>query len=252
MLGSDRQRFVVPEPSAVRLVRDSTFEHSSPPPQTDLTESRLTSADASARYFDRPVLRCVYGFAIRVGGIPLRLVQIKTMGFAMKLLYGTFVLAVFCCLGARAADVITFETAPDGTTPIDDALLSSPYSIAGGTIRFFFDVNGDNRYDPTVDALPAFEVAGRDEHNAFATAWDNSSDTPRPGYAAQLGSYFLRVAGAKLHPACPHNCRARSSHSVVPLKSSPGYQVKSGILTVAVMAVPSNGGSKCSITWVTC
>ena len=130
------------------------------------------------------------------------------MGFAMKLLYGTFVLAVFCCLAARAAgagtaDVITFETAPDGTTPIDDALLSSPYSIAGGTIQFFFDVNGDNRYDPTVDALPAFEVAGRDDHNAFATAWDNSSDTPRPGYAAQLGSYFLRVAGAEASSSLP-------------------------------------------------
>ena len=145
----------------------------------------------------------MYGFAIRVGGNPRRLVEIETIGLAMKLLCGTFVLAVFCCIGARAADVITFETAPDRTTPIDDALLNSPYSIAGGTIRFFFDVNGDNRYNPAVDALPAFEVAGCDEHNAFATAWDNSSDTPRPGYVAQLGSYFLRVAGAQASSSLP-------------------------------------------------
>lgn len=96
---------------------------------------------------------------------------------------------------AGAAEVIIFETAPDGGTAVDDAPLSSPYNITGGTVRFFYDINGNNNYDPGVDVFPSFEAAGRDTVNAFSSGWDNSADIPRPGYAAQLGNYFLRTAG---------------------------------------------------------
>ncbi len=93
------------------------------------------------------------------------------------------------------AQLITFETAPDGATPVDDSLLSTPYNITGGTVRFFYDLNGNNHFDSGTDALPAFEVAGNDAVNAFSSAWDSSADTARPGYSAQLGNYFLRTAG---------------------------------------------------------
>ena len=114
----------------------------------------------------------------------------------MKLLCWTFVFAAACCACSRGADIVAFETAPDGTTPVDDALLSSSYSMTGGTIRFFYDKNGNNVYDASVDAFPAFEAAGRDAINAFATNWNDSSDTARAAYTAQLGNYFLRTAGS--------------------------------------------------------
>ncbi len=120
----------------------------------------------------------------------------------MKLLCHTFVLLVGCCARGDAADVITFEIAPDGTTPIDDGLLSAPYSLTGGSVRFFYDKNGNNVYDSN-DVFPAFEAAGRDSINAFATNWNNSSDTPRTGFATQLGNYFLRTAGSG-NPSTPH------------------------------------------------
>jgi hypothetical protein len=102
-------------------------------------------------------------------------------------------LLVFC--SKATAQVITFETTPDGSTPFDDSFLNSPYNIAGGTVRFFFDKNGNNKYDPLIDVLPEFEKAGKDTVNAFASAWDSSSDMAKPGYAGQLGTYFLRVPG---------------------------------------------------------
>jgi hypothetical protein len=114
----------------------------------------------------------------------------------MKLAWWIFAVIWVCCACASAADVITFETAPNGSVHVDDALLSSPYNITGGTVRFFYDINGNNNYDSGIDVFPAFEAAGKDAVNAFASAWDDSADTPRPGYAAELGNYFLRTAGS--------------------------------------------------------
>ena len=67
--------------------------------------------------------------------------------FAMLVLFETF---------PAIADVVTFETAPNGSLPIDDSSLSTPYNITGGTVRFFYDINGNNRYDSGVDILPDF------------------------------------------------------------------------------------------------
>ncbi len=112
---------------------------------------------------------------------------IAAIGLLVVLALGSTTLAT--------GQIVTFETAPDGTTPVDDTLLNTPYNIAGGSVRFFYDLNGNNNYDPGIDALPAFEKVGNDSVNAFSSAWDSSADTARPGYAAQLGNYFLRTAG---------------------------------------------------------
>ena len=93
------------------------------------------------------------------------------------------------------AQVITFETQPNGATPGDDDLLTVPYNFTGGSVRMFFDINGNNKFDG-LDVLPAFEQAGRDSINAFASAFNGVSDVPRPGYEAQLGNFFLRVPGS--------------------------------------------------------
>jgi hypothetical protein len=109
--------------------------------------------------------------------------------------------AAFCALilatsgAATAADMIDFETRPDGNTPIDDAPLLAPYDIAGGgSVRFFFDANGNNTFDAGVDVLPRFEAAGEDGTDGFLSTSTPSQtfDRARPGYGPQLGRWFLR------------------------------------------------------------
>ena len=91
-----------------------------------------------------------------------------------------------------AAGLLDFETTPSGATPVDDALLTDPYSIPGGTVRFFFDLNGNNAFDAGVDNFPRFERVGDDGANGFDSATTGVADTARPGFATQLGSFFLR------------------------------------------------------------
>jgi hypothetical protein len=112
-------------------------------------------------------------------------------------LFNVFVVAFLVMSPVVAlADLLTFETTPTGATPIDDALLSTPYNVAGGTVRFYFDLNGNNKYDAGVDALPAFEQIGDDGINGFNSTTTNANfDKARSGYAAQLGSFFLRQPG---------------------------------------------------------
>lgn len=101
------------------------------------------------------------------------------------------------------ADVIDFErTALRSAIPSDDADLVNPYPITidgvatGGTVRFFFDLNGNKTYDASVDRVPKFERAGQGSNPtyAFASQWLNPDghDTPRTGYESQLGDFFLR------------------------------------------------------------
>lgn len=93
---------------------------------------------------------------------------------------------------ARGSGLLDFETTPAGTVPADDAFLDAPYSIAGGTVRFFFDTNGNNVFDAAADALPRFEHSGGDATNAFLNNVLNTPDTARAGFAGQLGTYLLR------------------------------------------------------------
>lgn len=92
------------------------------------------------------------------------------------------------------ADLLTFETTPNGASPIDNAALTTAYNVPGGTVRFFFDVNGNNTYDPATDQSPEFEQVGdSDPANGFQSNTGPAvHDTARPGYETQLGSFFLR------------------------------------------------------------
>lgn len=92
---------------------------------------------------------------------------------------------------AMAASVVDFETTPSGGTPVDNTLLSAPYTSGGVSVAFYFDVNGNNTFDAGTDALPVFERAGNSDPVAgFAASVAN--DTADPGFGAQLGQFFLR------------------------------------------------------------
>jgi hypothetical protein len=106
---------------------------------------------------------------------------------------------------ARAGDMIDFETAPNGDTPVDDAVLRGRYALSGGgSVGFFFDVadsNGvyNNVFDRGHDALPVFEERGRDSDGGqdgfqASTAGDGAFDRARAdsGLGPQLGRFFLR------------------------------------------------------------
>ena len=95
-----------------------------------------------------------------------------------------------CCL---AAGLIDFESAPGGGLPADDAALGAPYPMpGGGSVLFFFDVNGNNVYDALVDDEPIFEAAGPDAIDGFANSVTGVPDTANGGLASFLGSFFLR------------------------------------------------------------
>jgi hypothetical protein len=99
------------------------------------------------------------------------------------------------------AAVVDFETTPGGGTPTDNEILSSPYNISGGgTVRFFFDKNGNDEYDAGVDGLPAFEQIGNDSVNGFLNASLNQFDAASAGYVAQLGNFFIRNENFPLFP----------------------------------------------------
>ena len=98
--------------------------------------------------------------------------------------------ALFAARHASAA-LIDFETTPFGATPIDDAFLSSatPYNFPGLQVSFGFDLNSDG----SIDADGRFEQAGSsgtDTIGGFAGSF--GQDTPDPGFAAQLGNWFLK------------------------------------------------------------
>lgn len=91
------------------------------------------------------------------------------------------------------AQLITFEQTPAGGTPIDDALLSTPYNLTGGgTVRFYFDDNGNTNFDAGTDDDPMFEAIGADGADGFTNSGLGASDVAAPGFASQLGSFFVR------------------------------------------------------------
>ncbi|WP_165227013.1 PEP-CTERM sorting domain-containing protein [Aquisphaera insulae] len=114
---------------------------------------------------------------------------------ARRILTLTVLLGVAGSASVRAGDLITFETTPDGSTPIDNARLIDPYAISGGgTVRFFFDTNDNNVFDAGVDRLPRFEEVGTDGNDGFVarSVGDGVHDRARRGYGDELGHFFLR------------------------------------------------------------
>jgi len=112
-----------------------------------------------------------------------------------KLLATVAIVVVSLSLGsqAQAAGLIDFESAPGGGAPVDDASLSAPYPMpGGGSVRFFFDNNGNNIFDAGVDDEPIFEASGADGVDGFANAVTGIADTANGGLASLLGSFFLR------------------------------------------------------------
>jgi hypothetical protein len=105
---------------------------------------------------------------------------------------------------ARAGDVITFETNPAGGTPIDNAPLSDPYAITGGTVRFFFDVNGNNAFDAGTDALPVFEATGDADGDPSGFRSTRNQGFDRPS-APGLGNWFLRPTAELVNLPAPVN-----------------------------------------------
>ena len=107
-------------------------------------------------------------------------------------------------LSPAGAALIDFETDPAAATPVDNAPLSTPYNIAGGgTVRFFFDTNGNNSYDLGTDLDPLFEAAGTDSGEGFANGTlGGIFDVANGGLGPQLGNFFLRyvVPGAIPEP----------------------------------------------------
>lgn len=103
-----------------------------------------------------------------------------------------FAVACLSLVSFASASVITFENTPAAGTPVDDTPLTTPYNITGGgTVSFYFDVNGNNIQDGG-DLPGIFEAAGPDGLEGFANSGLGLNDTAMPGFAGQLGSWFLR------------------------------------------------------------
>jgi hypothetical protein len=100
------------------------------------------------------------------------------------------------------AQLIDFETTPGGAAPADDTALTTPYPISGpGSVRFFFDTNLNNAFDPGTDGFAFFEAAGDDLLDGFFNNTLAAGDVPASGFAAQLGAFFLRAQQPGAVPA---------------------------------------------------
>jgi hypothetical protein len=110
------------------------------------------------------------------------------------------ILALFFCARAQG-QLIDFETTPSGGVPVDNAFLTTPYNLSGGgTVAFFFDLNGNNAFDAGVDEQPVFEIIGNaDPQPGFANSITGIPDTASGTFGPQLGNYFLR----QLQPGAP-------------------------------------------------
>lgn len=103
-----------------------------------------------------------------------------TMALTMALTFGA--------LAPARAQVITFETDPAGAPAIDNAPLglAAAYLVGPLSITFGFDSDGNGVTDTPV----VFEQIGNDGVDGFSACIDR--DTAAPGFAPQLGNFFLR------------------------------------------------------------
>ena len=115
--------------------------------------------------------------------------------------------AALACLvlsGPASASFITFETRPDGSTPLDDEIiaLGTGYTTNDGvTVTFGFDTNNDG----IADLAAAFEdtldedVTVEPEYGYCSSNYGSfacTADQAAPGFEDQLGDFFIRSAGA--------------------------------------------------------
>jgi len=121
-------------------------------------------------------LATIWGFVNRIGSIMLK-----------QVFYCVCLSALIACSFVNA-QMIDFETTPDGATPLDDMNLGTnqPYMIDGVEVRFGFDSD----FDGVVDTSAAFEMIGNDGVNGFEAS--NGVDQADTGFESQLGTWFLR------------------------------------------------------------
>ena len=111
---------------------------------------------------------------------------------------GAAALACLCvgiCGASASAQVIDFETKPDGVAPIDNEALplGTPYTIPFGMgtldVTIGFDVDGDG----VPETAAVFEAVGSDDITGFTGV---GPDGPSALFADQLGLFFLRSLSA--------------------------------------------------------
>ena len=116
-------------------------------------------------------------------------------------------LGVLLSLSSPAfAGIITFETRPDGSTPLDDEIipLGTGYTTNDGvTVTFGFDTNSDGvadlaaAYEDTLDK-PAFGTDAEPEFGYCSSNYGSyscSTDQAAPGLGEQLGDFLIRASG---------------------------------------------------------
>ncbi len=98
---------------------------------------------------------------------------------------------------SAGAQVIDFETLPDGTAPTDNMTLdiNLPYVVAGpfGPIEVRF--GGDTDGDLVRDNPLRFEATGPDATDGFSNFLLGLNDTADPGFETLLGSWATRSSG---------------------------------------------------------
>ena len=93
---------------------------------------------------------------------------------------------------AFGVTTINFETTPTGDLPTDNTQLQTTYPVSGGgSVRFFFDANGNNTFQAGIDHFPAFEQIGSNPPDRFENTNLGLFDVAAPGFEAQLGNFFL-------------------------------------------------------------
>jgi hypothetical protein len=110
----------------------------------------------------------------------------------MSILKSTCWSILFLITLNATAGMIDFETTASGGTPTDNGTIefSDAFMADSVIVRFGFDSN----LDGTLDTKAVFEQVGNTDINNDTGFWGfgPDKDTAAPGFASQLGSYFLR------------------------------------------------------------
>lgn len=107
-------------------------------------------------------------------------------------MFRNVVVGATLALAATSAhgSLVTFETTPTGGTPVDNANLTTPYNVTGGTVSFFFDANANNILDAG-DVAPKFEARGDSDSDPQGFASNKNGGFDHPATTG-MGNWFLR------------------------------------------------------------